>query len=194
MLEDLFDNTQKLKIIEEIVKNNNDYWETFPSENDMKQKFPECEYITEAFLNDIYLIKYELKKIYKTIALKKEVEKILPNDSSFDDEFNKLSRNFKIHEKGRVLRFLKESYGLVYYINDITPLVNEYFGDYEKIIVFNQDPEFDDLSDIIINIKSSEENYDEESKILDEFYNEKRNYKKYPYGVSKNLNVMFNYL
>ena len=95
----------------------------------------------------------------------------LPIDS-FDDEFKKLSKDYEIHKTKQVKKFIDEHNPLLAYINAITPLINKYFPEYKKCIIFSEDPEFEGLDDITIYIKSFKSSFDSDWKRLDELEDE----------------------
>ena len=80
----------------------------------------------EDFLKLLYLVKYELSKIYRILRLKDEINKILPNKSSFKEEFDEISKNYWLYEKEFIKRFFTERYGLINYVNHITPIINSH--------------------------------------------------------------------
>lgn len=86
----------------------------------------------------------------------------------FDDEFERLSKNYKIHRIDQVKKFIKKNSELIGYINTITPIIEEYFPKNLKCITFCQDYEFEELNDITIYIHSSDDTFDEDCKKFDE--------------------------
>lgn len=90
--------------------------------------------------------------------------------SNFDDEFEKLSKSYIIHEINDVKSFIKQHENVLSFIKDITPLLNEYFPNHEKIIEFRRDPEFSDLDFIMIYVEC--ENYGKDNIILEKFKDE----------------------
>lgn len=94
----------------------------------------------------------------------------LNNKSNFENEFDKLLKNYRIHEANDVKLFIKQHENILGFLHDITPLINEYFPNYEKIIEFRKDPEFNDLDFIMIYVESND--YDKDSIILEKFKDE----------------------
>lgn len=90
--------------------------------------------------------------------------------SNFDEEFDKLSKSYKIHEINDVKSFIKQHENVLIFIQDITPLIDEYFPNNEKIIEFRKDPEFSDLDFIMIYVES--ENYGSDNILLEKFKDE----------------------
>lgn len=184
MLEYLFGDTPQVNVIEKIIKSNDDYWHTFPSKNeiinDLEIPKETLDCFDEEFLTLLYLVKYKLSDIYKILTLKDEIDRILPNKPSFNEEFDKISQNYILYKKECVKSFLTNHYGLVNYVNHITPIINRYFKDYPKMIVFHQDPEIDSLSHVGIYIKSSEYQMDKDKEILKELKHELRNDNSFP--------------
>lgn len=91
-------------------------------------------------------------------------------DSDFDREFDKLSKDYTIHDIGDVKSFIEEHENILNFIHDLTPLINTYFPKYEKIIEFCKDPEFSDLDFIMIYIDG--ESFDDDYETLTRFKNE----------------------
>lgn len=70
----------------------------------------------------------------------------------FDDEFDKLSENYAINQINDVKCFIEKHENILEFIHELTPLIDEYFPDYRKIIEFCKDPEFSDLDFIMIYV------------------------------------------
>jgi hypothetical protein len=189
MLRDLFGDTPQVEAIEKIVENTDD-WHKFASKkeiiNHLKTSEEEIGSFNEDFLKLLYLVKYELSEIYRILSLKDKIDNILPNKPSFKEEFDEISKNYFLYEKEFVKRFFTERYGLISYVNHITPVINSHFKDYQKMIVFNQDPEFDSLSNIRIYIKSSEEFKERDEETLNKLKNEIRKCNLFPNDI-KNI-------
>lgn len=90
------------------------------------------------------------------------------NVNNFDEEIEKLSKNYTIHRKEEVKEFIKIHPELIPYINKITPIINCYFPNYKKCITFFEDYEFEELNDISIYINSTEKTFEKDCKIFDE--------------------------
>ena len=88
----------------------------------------------------------------------------------FDEEFEKLSDNYTLQDKEKIKNFIKNHENILSYIHEITPLINNYFPHYQKIITFCEDPEFSELDFVMIYIKGF--SYDEDYKNLKRFENE----------------------
>ena len=101
---------------------------------------------------------------------------------NFNAEFEKLSENFTVHNKSKVKHFIKQHENILEFIHELTPLINDYFPNYKKIIEFCQDPEFSQLDFVMIYIESSA--YETDKEILDKFKNEPVYMSKF----SKNIN------
>ena len=126
MLEYLFGDTPQVKAIEKIIKSNADC-NTFPSKeeiNDFGISNETLDSFDEDFLKLIYLTKYQLSNIHKTIIIKDKIDKILPEKPSFMEEFEKISKNYRIYEEEYVKIFFTKRYGLINYVNHITPIIN----------------------------------------------------------------------
>lgn len=103
---------------------------------------------------------------------------------NFDDEFNKLSNYYDIEESNKLKNFMKKHENTLDFIHEITPLINEYFPNYDKVIEFCEDPEFKDLDFIMIYIKGN--NYQKDELILEKFEKEplyKSKFTKNIYGL-----------
>ena len=103
---------------------------------------------------------------------------------NFDDEFNKLSNYYDIEEPDKLKNFMKKHENTLDFIHEITPLMNEYFPNYDKVIEFNEDPEFKDLNSIMIYIKCSD--YQKDRLTLNKFIKEplyKSKFAKKIYGL-----------
>lgn len=187
MLKDLFGDTPQVEALEKIAKCLEDYTCIFPSKdeitNDLEITSETLDSFDEDFLKLAYLVKNELFEIYRVLSLKDEIDKILPKNHSFNEEFEKISENFILYEKKFVKAFLTENYGLVSYINHITPIVNRYFQDYPKMIVFHKDPEIYSLSRIVIYIKSSEDAESKDEETLKKLDDELRNFNLFPKDI-----------
>ncbi|MBR4448367.1 hypothetical protein [Methanobrevibacter sp.] len=95
------------------------------------------------------------------------------SNATFDNnEIEKLSKSYEIHNGELVKNFLKKNKGLLEYINAITPLINNYFPKYKKCLTFCEDPEFHELDDITIYINSFKSSFEEDWKKLDELERE----------------------
>lgn len=101
---------------------------------------------------------------------------------NFNTEFEKLSKNYTIHNGAKVKSFINQHENILDFIHELTPLINEYFPDNQKIIEFCEDPEFSDLDFVMIYIESSV--YEKDKEILDKFKNEPVYMSKF----SKNIN------
>lgn len=96
--------------------------------------------------------------------------------SNFDDEFDKLSKSYTIHEYNDVKCFIRKHEKILPFIHELTPLISEYFPNKEKIIEFCKDPEFSDLDFIMIYVECDD--FDKDIIILEKF-------KKEPLYMSK---------
>lgn len=85
-----------------------------------------------------------------------------------NEEFNKLSNNYKVHRIHQVKEFIKNNPELMNYINKITPIINKFFPKHIKCITFCRDYEFEELNDITIYINSSNESFDDDCEKFDE--------------------------
>ncbi|MBQ6218481.1 MAG: hypothetical protein IJJ47_02000 [Methanosphaera sp.] len=101
---------------------------------------------------------------------------------NFDAEFEKLSKNYTVQNGAKVKNFIKQHENILEFIHELTPLINDYFPNYQKIIEFCEDPEFSDLDFVMIYIESSA--YEQDKEILDKFKNEPVYMSKF----SKNIN------
>lgn len=99
-----------------------------------------------------------------------------------DEEFERLSKTYDIHEIHSVKSFIEQHKNILGFINDITPLINDYFPDYKKIIEFCKDPELNELDFIMIYIEGI--SFDEDYEKLKKFKNEPLYLSKF----SKNIN------
>ncbi|WP_298524175.1 hypothetical protein [uncultured Methanobrevibacter sp.] len=106
----------------------------------------------------------------------------LTNMPDNDDNFNKLSNDYTITDIDKVKNFTEGHDELLDFIHEITPLLNDYFPNYQKIIEFCEDPESRKLDFILISIKGSKFNEDYET--LTKFKNEPI----YKSKFSKNIN------
>ena len=86
---------------------------------------------------------------------------------NFDAEFEKLSKNYTVQNGAKVKNFIKQHENILEFIHELTPLINDYFPNYQKIIEFCEDPEFSDLDFVMIYIESSA--YVQDKVILDKF-------------------------
>lgn len=89
---------------------------------------------------------------------------------NFDDEFNDLSKHYTLENSYEIKNFIKKHEKILGFIHEITPLINEYFPNYEKLIEFCKDPEFKDLDFVMIYIKGV--NYEKDSQTLDKLEKE----------------------
>ena len=99
-----------------------------------------------------------------------------------DEEFERLSKTYDIHEIHSVNSFIEQYKNILGFINEITPLINDYFPDYKKIIEFCKDPELNELDFIMIYIEGI--SFDEDYEKLKKFKNEPLYLSKF----SKNIN------
>ena len=184
MLEDLFGDTPHVEVIGRIVEFLEDYEYSFPGTNEITTDLeitPDLlNGFDEDFLKMAYLVKYELMEIYRILKLKKEIDEILPDKPSFKEEFDKLSQNYQFYEEEMVKDFLTRRYGLISYVNHITPIVNSYFQENPKIIVFNPDSECDPLSNITIHIKIAKNSKEKEKEKLKKLNKELKNFNLFP--------------
>lgn len=102
--------------------------------------------------------------------------------SSYDDNFDKLSKDYTLENYDKIKNFIKNNDEILDYIIEITPLLDNYFPNYQKVIEFCEDPEFSDLDFIMIYIKGSI--FDEDYEILTKFKKEPQ----YKSKFSKNIN------
>ncbi len=100
----------------------------------------------------------------------------------FDKRFEELSNNYTLHDVEKLKTFIKEHGNIMDFIFEITPLINKYFPNYEKIIEFCEDPEFSNLDFVMIYIVGC--SFDEDYKILKSFENEPL----YKSKFSRNIN------
>ena len=91
---------------------------------------------------------------------------------NLDEYFDRLKDAYEIHRLHEVKGFVKKNGELLGYINRITPIINNYFPRYEKCLTFCQDPEFEELDDITIYIKSIKSEFDNDWKKLDQLEKE----------------------
>ncbi|MBQ8016860.1 MAG: hypothetical protein IJ258_02015 [Methanobrevibacter sp.] len=90
--------------------------------------------------------------------------------SNFDDEFDKLSKSYTIHEYNDVKGFIRKHENILPFIHELTPLINKYFPNHRKLIEFCKDPEFLDLDFIMIYVECND--YDKDRITLDKFEDE----------------------
>ena len=100
----------------------------------------------------------------------------------FDDKFERLSKNYNIENINEVKSFIKQHDNIISFINELTPLINGYFPNYEKTIEFCEDPEFSDLDFIMIYVNGND--YDTDRITLEKFKDEPVYMSKF----SKNIN------
>lgn len=185
MLEDLFGDTPQVEVIEKLVEFLDDYDYSFPGVKEITTDLETTQELLngfdEDFLKMAYLVKYELMEIYRILKLKKEIDELLSDKPSFKEEFDKLSQNYQFYEEEMVKDFLTKRYGLISYANHITPIINSYFQENPKIIVFNPDPECDPLSNISICIKSSKDSKEKEK--LKKLNEELKNFNLFPNAI-----------
>lgn len=101
---------------------------------------------------------------------------------SFNERFNELSDNYTICKESKLKEFIEEHLNILDFIFEITPLINDYFPTYQKIIELCEDPEFSELDFVMIYIKGS--SFDADYEILRKFENESLYQSKF----SKNIN------
>jgi hypothetical protein len=95
-----------------------------------------------------------------------------PDVKYLDEDFEKLSDDYEIHNPQEIKEFIGNNDELIPYIDKITPIINSHFPNYQKCLTFCQDPEFEELNDITIYINCSESEFDAEWKKLDELEKE----------------------
>lgn len=98
------------------------------------------------------------------------------------NELDRLSKYYAITDIGKIKKFIEEHAEILDYITEISPLLNNYFRDYQKIIEFCEDSETSDLDFLMIYIKGSV--FDEDYETLKKFKREPLYRSKY----SKNIN------
>lgn len=101
---------------------------------------------------------------------------------SFNDRLKELSDNYTICKESKLKEFIEEHINILDFIFEITPLINDYFPTYQKIIELCEDPEFSELDFVMIYIKGS--SFDADYEILRKFENESLYQSKF----SKNIN------
>ena len=102
---------------------------------------------------------------YPVISSKNEVGMV--DVLNFDDALEKLSKKYNMKNRNEVEKFLKNHSELIQYIQKITPLIHDYFPNYQKCLVFRPDPEFDDLDDVAIYILGKNSSFKEEREKLE---------------------------
>ena len=85
-------------------------------------------------------------------------------------KFDELLKNYTLGNSGKITNFIKEHEGIIDYITEITPLLNDYFPNYQKTIEFCEDNESSDLDFLMIYIKGCD--FDEDYQVLSRFKNE----------------------
>ncbi|MDO5814026.1 MAG: hypothetical protein Q4Q18_00170 [Methanobrevibacter sp.] len=75
-----------------------------------------------------------------------------------------------MHNKEEVKAFIEKHAEILDYIEEITPLIDDYFPKYSKIIEFCKDPEFDRLDFVMIYIKG--ESFEKDYETLNRFKEE----------------------
>lgn len=123
-----------------------------------------------------------MQKVQETAIISPKNENGMINVINFDEEFKKLSKNYTLHDMGKIKCFIEKHKIILDYIHEITPLINDYFPNYAKIIAFCEDPEFDELDYISIYVQGS--SLDEDWEILKKLKNEPIYMSKF----SKNIN------
>lgn len=101
---------------------------------------------------------------------------------NIDFELHELSKKYPLENPEEIREFLKNNEKILPFINEITPLINEYFPDYDKLIEFSEDPEFSELDYLLIYIKTK--NYKQDNETLKKFKDEPLYLSKY----SKKIN------
>ena len=89
---------------------------------------------------------------------------------TFEDKFDKLSKDYDIHNRDKLKSFINEHEIILDYIHELTPLINKYFPNHEKFIEFCEDPEFSDLNFVMIYIECLI--YEKDKKTMNQFKNE----------------------
>lgn len=93
-------------------------------------------------------------------------------------------RHYTIEESEKIIEFVEKDLKILDFIYEITPLLDEYFPNYEKLLELCEDSEFKDLNSIMIYIKGND--YPKDKLILNKFVKEplyKSKFEKKIYGL-----------
>ena len=96
----------------------------------------------------VYLSKYK-RKIYGKVSVAVRAM----NNHDFNVKFNELSKYYQLYNPEKLKSFIRDHENALEFIHEIVPLLDEYFPDYDKCLEFCEDPEFESLNFIMINIK-----------------------------------------
>ena len=112
---------------------------------------------------------YGGKNLNQNVSLRQNMQ--IPHQNSgnavnVDQYLEKLSECYELQNIHEVKDFIEKNLDLIPYVNKITPLINNCFSEYKKCLTFAHDPEFDDLSSLIIHVKSLESRLDEDFEKL----------------------------
>lgn len=113
----------------------------------------------------VYLSKYK-RKIYGKVSVAVRTM----NNTDFNKRFNELSQYYELYNPEQLKSFIRDRENALEFIHEITPLMNEYFPNYDKVLEFCEDPEFESLNSIIIYIKGND--YHKDKLILNKFVKE----------------------
>ena len=105
---------------------------------------------------------------------------------NIDEKIEKLSKYYNVHKTEEVIEFIKEHREIIPYLEKITPIINSYFPNKKKCLTFCKDPEFEELNDITIYIKSTKQTFESDWKKFDKLRTEILKNKEYPRKI-KNL-------
>ncbi|WP_406535064.1 hypothetical protein [Methanobrevibacter sp.] len=88
------------------------------------------------------------------------VKQLEDDDNLFDKKFNELQSYYEIKSENEVYNFISAHRGLIVLLNELKPYLSQNFPNGEFSLRYSIDPEFDSLSNIILNVKVDRYTFD----------------------------------
>ncbi|WP_298498652.1 hypothetical protein [uncultured Methanobrevibacter sp.] len=88
------------------------------------------------------------------------VNKLESDEGLFLNELNELKDNYEIKHKKEVYDFINSNRGLIVLLKELHPYLSSNFPNGEFSLMYSIDPEFDSLSNIVVNVKVDRYTFD----------------------------------
>ncbi|WP_346661487.1 hypothetical protein [uncultured Methanobrevibacter sp.] len=108
---------------------------------------------------------------------------------SFEFKFNELYNEFKLINPKDIHNFILLNDDLFDYLEKIIILLHTYFNDREYYLEFSLDPEIQNLSQLILYVKSGESSFDRDWDLLRNLNKEIRHIGEFPSTLKKLISV-----
>ena len=113
----------------------------------------------------------------------------LPKTQPMDNELERLSKDYTIRKIKELKEYLKKDERLIPYIHSITPTINKYFPNNQKVLTYYIDPEYKELNRAMICVIGIDDLFEEEHELMNYLKKEIIHSTEYPVEVKSLISV-----